>query len=80
MHKKFRAFVSGLSEEECREQLCLAYMQMELCQSLLRGEDVEPVEMLDNGESSDMELFYQCKKAADELSYLNEQLSKKDGE
>jgi hypothetical protein len=27
-----------------------------------------------------MELFYQCKKVAEELVYLNEQMSKKDGE
>ena len=80
MLEKFREFIGGLSEAECRDQLALAYMQMELCQSVLRGEEVEPVEMKDNGESSDLELFYQCKKAAEEIVYLNEQMSKKDGE
>ena len=80
MLEKFREFVGGLSEAECREQLALAYVQMELCQAVLRGEDVEPVEMKDNGVSSDLELFYQCKKVAEELVYLNEQMNKKDGE
>lgn len=71
LRKKFAAFVNQLSPDQVREQLILAYLQMEQCQRVLRGEDVEPVTMLDNGESSDLELFYQCKKAAEELSYLN---------
>ena len=69
--EKFRAFVGGLSEDVCRKDLVNAYLQMERCRQVLRGEDVEPVVMLDNGESSDLELFYQCKKVAEELSYLN---------
>ena len=76
---KFTAFVGQLSPDEVREQLALAYLQMERCQCVLRGKDVEPVAMMDNGESSDLELFYQCKKVADELSYLNEHFSKDDG-
>lgn len=73
---EFIEFVGGLSEEECRSQLVLAYLQMELCQNVLDGEDdVEPVSMMDNGESSDLELFYKCKKAASELSYLNDIVS-----
>ena len=71
MLEKFREFVGGLSNAECREQLALAYMQMELCLAVLRGEEVEPVDMKDNGESSDLELFYQCKKVSEELVYLN---------
>ena len=71
LRKKFAAFASQLSPDECREQLVLAYLQMERCQQVLRGEDVEPVAMKDNGESSDLELFYRCKKAAEELAYLN---------
>lgn len=78
LRKKFTAFVDQLSPDQVREQLILAYLQMEQCQRVLRGEDVEPIEMLDNGESSDLELFYQCKKAAEELSYLNEMVSKPD--
>lgn len=78
LRKKFTAFVNQLSPDQVREQLILAYLQMEQCQRVLRGVDVEPVEMLDNGESSDLELFYQCKKTAEELSYLNEMASKPD--
>jgi len=78
LRKKFTAFVNQLSPDQVREQLVLAYLQMEQCQRVLRGEDVEPVEMIDNGESSDLELFYLCKKAAEELAYLNEIAAKPD--
>jgi hypothetical protein len=74
LRRKFTAFVNQLSPDQVREQLVLAYLQMEQCQRVLRGEDVEPVEMIDNGESSDLELFYRCKKAAEELAYLNDEL------
>ena len=72
LKKRFTAFVNQLSPDQVREQLVLAYLQMEQCQRVLRGEDVEPVTMLDNGESSGLELFYRCKKAAEELAYLNQ--------
>lgn len=71
LRKRFAAFVNQLSPDQVREQLVLAYLQMEKCQTALRGYNVEPVEMMDNGESSDLELFYRCKKAAEELTYLN---------
>ncbi len=71
LRKKFTAFVNQLSPDQVREQLILAYLQMEQTQRVLRGENVEPLTMLDNGESSDLELFYSCKKAAEELAYLN---------
>ena len=76
LRKKFTAFVNQLSPDQVREQLILAYLQMEQCQRVLRGENVEPLTMLDNGESSDLELFYQCKKSAEELAYLNQVVSK----
>ena len=63
----FEKFVNGLTEEEARKELVLAYLQMERCMDVLKGVDVEPVEMKDNGESSDLELFYQCKKMRDEF-------------
>ena len=72
LRKKFTAFVNQLSPDQCREQLVLAYLQMETCKNALKGYDVEPVEMMDNGESSDLELFYRCKKVAEELAYLNQ--------
>lgn len=72
----FKKFVDGLTEDECRNELVLAYLMMERCQQVLRGERVEPVEMKDNGESTDLELFYRCKKVAKELAYLNGMLSK----
>lgn len=65
--KRLKAFVDRLSPEEAREQLVLAYLQMEKCIRVLRGHDVEPVEMLDNGRQTDLELFYRCKKVRAEL-------------
>ena len=65
--KRLKAFVDGLSPEEAREQLILAYLQMEKCIRVLRGHDAEPVEMLDNGRQTDLELFYRCKKVRAEL-------------
>lgn len=76
LRKKFTAFINQLSPDQVREQLVLAYLQMEQTQRVLRGENVEPLTMLDNGESSDLELFYQCKKSAEELAYLNQVVSK----
>ena len=64
-------FVAGLSEKEAREQLSLAYQQMELCMRVLDGEKgIDPVTMKDNGLSSDLELFYKCKKVADFLKIM----------
>lgn len=80
LKKKFSDFVGKMSTDEVREQLVLAYLQMEKCQQVLRGENVEPVKMMDNGESTDLELFYQCKKVAEELAYLNDCLSKREDE
>jgi hypothetical protein len=71
LRKRFTAFVNQLTPDQCREQLVLAYLQMEKCKNVLKGYKVEPVEMMDNGDSSDLELFYRCKKAAAELGYLN---------
>ena len=72
LRKKFTAFVNQLTPEEVREQLILAYLQMEQCQRVLRGDAVEPITMMDNGESSDLELFYRCKKMSEECAYLNQ--------
>lgn len=71
LKKRLTAFASQLTPDECREQLVLSYLQMERCQQVLRGEDVEPVTQMDNGESSDLELFYLCKKVREELDLLN---------
>jgi len=76
LKKKFEKFVNAMTEEEVRKELVLAYLQMERCQQVLRGEDVKPVTMRDNGESSDLELFYRCKKCAEELAYLKNMASK----
>lgn len=72
LEERYRGFVDGLSEGEARNQLVLAYLQMERCRDVLRGVDAEPVAMMDNGDSSDLELFYQCRKAAEELGYFCE--------
>ena len=69
LREKFSTFVNQLSPDQVREQLILSYLQMERCQQVLQGEDVEPVVM--------MELFYRCKKVSEELSYLNGVISEK---
>jgi len=69
-----RDFVFSLSEKDVRRELLRAYTQMERCKEVLSGKDTEPVEMMDNGESTDMELFYTCKKKAEEIALLEEQL------
>ena len=71
MKEKFMKFVASLSEADARKELVSAYMMMERCQQVLKGEDVEPVEMMDNGESSNLELFYRCRKLREECDYLN---------
>lgn len=73
IRKRLKAFVDGLSPEEAREQLVLAYLQMEKCIRVLRGHDVEPVEMLDNGRQTDLELFYRCKKVRAELDMVEKE-------
>ena len=72
LRKKFTEFVNRMSDDEVRKQLVLAYLQMEKCQQVLRGENVEPVEMKDNGMSSDLELFYLCKKVREELDFSDD--------
>lgn len=69
--KVINYFIASLSEKEAREQLSLAYQQMELCMRVLNGEKgIDPVTMKDNGLSSDLELFYKCKKVADFLKIM----------
>lgn len=59
-------FVARLSEKEAREQLSLAYQQMELCLDVLNGKKgIKPIAMQDNGLSTDLELFYTCKRVVD---------------
>lgn len=79
LRKKFSSFVSKLTPDQVREQLVLAYLQMEKCQQVLKGKRVQPAEMLDNGESSDLELFYSCVKVREELDSLNKSECKHDG-
>lgn len=61
-----REFVASLSDEEAREQLVRAYLHMERCQQVLEGQEVEPIEMKENGLDSELELFYMCKKLYNE--------------
>lgn len=68
--KRLEDFVSRMSEQEAREQLVLAYRQMERCIGVLRGENTQPVNMLSNGEDSWLELFYLCRKVRKELDLL----------
>ena len=72
LSKKFTEFVSRMSDDEVRKQHVLAYLQKEKCQQVMRGENVEPVAMKDNGMSSDLELFYLCKKVREELDFVDD--------
>lgn len=67
MKERFSRFIDGLSEEEVRHELLQAYLQMERCQRVLEGRETSPVTMRDNGLSSDLELFYMCRKRMAEL-------------
>ena len=67
MTQRFRSFIDGLDEQAVRHELLQAYLQMERCQRILEGKETSPVEMMDNGLSSDLELFYMCKKRMMEL-------------
>lgn len=59
-------FVANLSGKEVREQLSLAYQQMELCLDVLNGKKgIKPIVMKDNGLSTDLELFYKCIEVVD---------------
>jgi len=78
--RSLTAFVEQLTKEELREQLISCYIQMERCRQVLRGYDVQPVFMVDNGFSSDLELFYQCKKVREELDLLNQQEKERKGD
>lgn len=71
-------FVASLSEKEVREQLSLAYQQMELCLDVLNGKKgIKPIVMQDNGLSTDLELFYTCKRVVDGQSPIKNTKSKK---
>lgn len=75
---RLRNYICELSEQEVRKQLFLCFCQMERCISLLHGDKkVKPVEMADNGLSTDLELFYTCKRAVDgQLPIKNTKLKK----
>lgn len=71
-------FVASLSEKEAREQLSLAYQQMELCLDVLNGKKgIKPIAMQDNGLSTDLELFYTCKRVVEGQSPIKNTKSKK---
>jgi hypothetical protein len=71
LKERLAAFAESLSPEEAREQLVLAFLHMERCRQVLRGEDAVPVVMKHNGEDTALELFYQCRKVREELDWLD---------
>ena len=74
--KELKAFVSGLSASSARRELLLAYEMMEDCTAILRGETPPvPVEMLDNGLSSDLELYYTCIERMEQVRELKKRRS-----
>ena len=68
--EEYRKIIDGLTPEQAREQLLLALEQMARCRDALRGLDAEPVQMMDEFASIDLELFYRCRMMAAEMRYL----------
>lgn len=67
LRKRLTAFVNQLAPDQLREQLVLSFLQMDRCIHALRGDAVEPIEMMDFCDRMDLELFYRCKKIREEL-------------
>lgn len=59
-----RRTLDDLTPAEMREQVVLCHEHFKRCCDVLDGKDVDPVELLDVSDSTDMELFYKCKRAA----------------
>lgn len=79
--EKVRTFVGGLCEADVRNELLLAYECMERCVCVLKGEaGIKPVKMRDNGISSDLELYYSCKNAAERMYGVEPQIYEEDEE
>ncbi len=76
MGKKVK--LSELSKTVLIEQLQLCWKHFRACQLALDGvKDVQPVELLECEElenCEDLELFYKCRKKAEEISWLENEL------
>ena len=75
MGKKVK--LEDLSKIVLIEQLKLCWKHFRACADAISGANVQPVELLacdELGDSDDLELFYKCKKAAEEIEYLNNEL------
>ena len=76
--------LADLSKTVLIEQLQLCWKHFRACQLALDGvKDVQPVELLECEEfigCEDLELFYKCKKKAEEIAWLEKgQEEVKDG-
>ena len=79
MGKKIK--LEELSKHVLLQQLKLCWKHFRVCADAISGADVQPVELLDCdelGDSDDLELFYKCKKAAEDIEYMNNKLKNND--
>ena len=67
--------LEDLSKTVLIEQLKLCWKHFAACSQALSGDtDVQPVELIECdelGNGEDLELFYRCRKNAEELTYLD---------
>lgn len=64
---KVRKSLSDLTREELLEEVVRCHLHMERCLEVLCGKSVEPVELVDVNDSTDLELFYKCKSVSSRL-------------
>lgn len=73
MDKKIR--LEDMSKPMLIEQLKLCWQHFAACSQALKGDsEVQPVELIECnelGNGEDLELFYRCRKNAEELAYLD---------
>lgn len=72
--------LSQLSKTVLIDQLKLCWKHFRVCADALSGADIQPVELIECdelGDCDDLELFYKCKKMAEEKEYLEKELKKK---
>lgn len=69
--------LSQLSKTVLIEQLKLCWKHFRVCAEALDGADIQPVNLIECeelGDCDDLELFYKCKKMAEEKEFLEKKL------
>ena len=69
--------LAEMSKTVLIEQLQLCWKHFRVCAQALNGADVQPVGLIECdelGDCDDLELFYKCKKMAEEKAFLEKEL------